>query len=73
MKSCVGPKLMSFLKVAAFVVIEKTDEETVSEGFHKLIDGFVISDIAIFNSGLTTTEVETVDNADEVREELLKS
>lgn len=64
---------MSFLKVAAFVVIEKTEEETVNEGFHKLIDGFVISDIAIFNSGLTTTEVETVDNADEVREELLKS
>lgn len=63
---------MSFLKVAGFVVIEKTDEETVIEGFHKLIDGFAISHLRIFNSGLTSTEVEDVDNADEVREEIPK-
>ena len=68
-----GPKLMSFLKVAVFVVIEKTDEETVNEGFQKLIDGFVISHIPIFNSSLTSTEVEEVDNVDEVRAEVLKS
>ncbi len=72
-KSCAGPKLMSFLRVAAFVVIEKTDEETVNEGFQKLIDGFVISRLPIFDSGLTSIEVEEVDNADEVREELLQS
>ena len=64
---------MSFLKVAVFVVIEKADEKTVNEGFHKLIDGFVISNIAIFNSSLTSTEVEEVDNVDEVRAEVLKS
>ena len=64
---------MSFRRVAAFVDIEETDEEAVNEGFHKLIDGFVISHIAIFNSSLTSTEVEEVENADEVRAEILKS
>jgi hypothetical protein len=72
-KSCAGPKLMSLFRVAAFVLVEKTDEETVNEGFNKLIDGFVIGRIPIFDSGLTSTEVEEVDNADEVREEVLKS
>ncbi|RXH54059.1 hypothetical protein GRAN_5028 [Granulicella sibirica] len=55
------------------MLIEKTDEETVNKEFNKLIDGFVISRIPIFDCGLISTEAEEVDNADEVREEVLKS
>ena len=61
---------MSLLRVAVFVVIEKRDEEEVIDGFNKLIDGFVINRLAILDSGLVSTEVEDVQDTDDIRREI---
>jgi len=64
---------MSFVRLVVFVVIEKRDEETVTEGLHDVLDGFVIRRIPIFDSGLTSTPVQDVENAVEVLEEICES
>jgi hypothetical protein len=64
---------MSFVRLVVFVVIDEKDEETVTQGLNEVLDGFVIRHLPIFDSGLTSTPVLSVENATEVLREIFES
>ena len=69
MKSCAGPKLMSFVKVVPFVLVQKKHEAIAIEAFNRAIDDLVIRHIPVLNSGVESVEIDHVEDAEEILKE----
>jgi hypothetical protein len=61
---------MPFTKIVARVVVDKRDRETVVKHLQSCIDALVARRVPVFDSGLTTSLVCEVEDADEIRREM---
>ncbi len=61
---------MSFSRITAFVAVEETDALEVMEALLSLIDSFIIKNIPVFDSDVTSIQNIEVVNAEEIRCEI---
>ncbi len=61
---------MPVSRITAFVAVEETDALEVMEALLSLIDSFIIKNIAVFDSDVTSIQNIEVVNAEEIRREI---
>lgn len=60
---------MSFRRITAFVIVEDSIAEEISEQFLSLIDSLAIKKVAVFDSDVVIEKADGVPNAKEMRRE----